>query len=140
MDNPLLLAILPLSRWNRVNRHCETQSVFLPLSDPVLLRSEGRSIDLLWTPEKSDQRQQMIGMLYMERFFATTNEEVDCAIQQVGLYPDVIQIPAFVDEEDIVFVYFEWFEDLDGWMIADWMHLHAGLVRFMSDLPAYVSS
>lgn len=134
MDNPLLLAILPLSKWNKVNQHCQTQKVFLPNWETVLLKGEGRSIDLIWAPEASDH--EMIGMVYMERLQSQTPEELEEAIRIGGLDPLVVSLPPVLTEPDTVFVYYEWFEDLGGWSGSDWSQIQLGLVDFMKQFPA----
>lgn len=134
MDNPLLLAILPLSKWNKVNRHCQTQKVFLPNSQTVLLKGEGRSIDLIWTPEEKDH--EMIGMLYMERLYSQTQKELEEAIRIGELDPLVVSLPPVLTERDTVFVYYEWFDDLGEWSGSDWSHIQQGLVDFMKQFPA----
>ena len=129
MTNPLLLAILPLSQWNRLNRHCQSQHVYLPNMGTVRLKGEGRSIDLIWRPESGDG--EMIGMLYMERFHSRT---------QADLNRRVVNLQSALSEPDTVFVYYEWFEDdIEGWTGTDWSHIRLGLVDFMNQIPSYAA-
>ena len=137
MTNPLLLAILPMSQWNRINRHCQSHNVCLPNMGTVLLKGEGRSIDLIWTPEAGDG--EMIGMLYMERFHSPTPAELEEAIRNGELDPLVNNLHPAVSERDTVFVYYEWFEDLEGWSGNDWSHIKLGLVDFMNQIPSYAA-
>lgn len=137
MTNPLLLAILPLSKWNKINRHCQSQKVFLPNMGTVLLKGEGRSIDLIWTPEGGDQ--EMIGMLFMERCYSPTSAELEEAIRNGEFDPLVINFQHALSERDTVFVYYEWFEDLEGWSGTDWSHIKLGLVDFMNQIPSYAA-
>jgi len=136
--NPLLLTILPLSQWNVLNHFCGNQYVSLPISREVRLKGEGRSIDLLLMTGKPDF--EMIGLLYMERLAVTTSEELKDAIRQVGLHPEVVSLQTLFEEQDIVFVYYEWFEDLNGEVPLDWKQVHSGLVHFINDFHALVAS
>ena len=138
MTNPLLLTILPLTQWNVLNQFCGNQHVSLPISREVRLKGEGRSIDLLLMTGKPDF--EMIGLLYMERFVATTCEELKDAIRQAGLHPEVVNLQTLLAEQDIVFVYYEWFEDLDGGVTLDWKQVHSGVVHFITDFSALVAS
>lgn len=138
MTNPLLLTFLPLSQWNVLNHFCGTQHVSLPISQDVRLKGEGRSIDLLLMTGKSDF--EMIGLLYMERFMVTTSEELENAIRQGGLHPEVVNLQTLLAERDIVFCYYEWFENLDGGVTLDWKQVHSGLVHFIHDFSALVAS
>lgn len=137
MDNPLLLAILPLSKWNEVNRHCQSQKVFLPNSETVILKGEGRSIDLIWTPEA--KAHEMIGMLYMERFHSHTRKDLEEAIRVGELNPLVASLPTAPSARDAVFVYYEWFDEFEEWSGTDWSRIRLGLIDFMEHFPSYAA-
>ena len=138
MTNPLLLAVLPLSQWNGVNHFCKHRHVSLHTPQKVQLKEEGRSIDILLRTGKLEA--EMIGLLYMERYVGCTNEDLEDALRQIGHHPDVVNLPGWPVEEDMVFVYYEWFEDLEGEIIPDWRQVHSALVQFFYDRSACLPS
>lgn len=78
----------------------------------------------------------MIGMLYMERLYTRTQEELEEAIRIGELDPLVVNLPPVFTERDTVFVYYEWFDDIGGWSGTDWSHVQLGLIDFMKQFPA----
>ena len=121
MKNPLILGFLSRPEWNAFYRHVQSQDVLLAAPETILLRGQGRSIDIFWTHETLGE--EMIGMLYIEQHLDKFPKYLKRALVTDSFTFGGERGQGLEEEIDRIVVYYEWFEDVNHLFKEEWAQI-----------------